>query len=87
MRNGCSISDLAKLPSPMFRCGKCDINYSRHNDVKKHLLEEHASCDTETEQKQEHLIEMQHDVGDKIPSRRFDSLPFDPVTRDVDGML
>ena len=51
------------------------------------MVEEHA-CDEETEQKQDDLIEVRHDVQDKIPSRRFDTLPFDPVTRDEnDGML
>ena len=87
LRNGCSISDLAKLPSPMFRCGECDINYSRHNDVKKHMDEKHSYCDEDTEQKQDYLIETRHDEK-KMPPRRFDKLPFDPVTRnDEDGML
>ena len=42
LRNGCTTTDLSKLPTPMFKCGKCDIQYISHVGAKQHMIEKHS---------------------------------------------
>ena len=93
-RNGCQTSDLTKLPAPMFKCGKCDIQYVNHVGVKQHMKEKHSAValgrpkirdpsGNGVGMTQVEKIKKESNDGKVSESeRRFDEPPFDPVTRD-----